>query len=77
VFDTMPVLKNKVSAFNDESCLLLLLMHRPVVDILAKYAHDVLGVYDAKDIYIVDSSVYENDVVNDPVIYGRSLDIML
>ena len=50
-----------------KSFLGLILRHNVAVDLLAKYSHDILHIYEAQEIYIVHSSVFENDVVQDPV----------
>ena len=45
----------------------LALRNQVAVEILAKYAHNVLEIYKGKDIYIVTQSVYKNDAVWAPL----------
>jgi hypothetical protein len=44
----------------------LAISHRPISDILAKFAYDILQVFEKKEIYLVDSTLYfnSNAVVN-------------
>lgn len=41
-----------------------MLMHRDAVDVLAKYAHNVINIYEAMEMYIVHSAAYENEAVD-------------
>ena len=60
-----------------EHLLGLALRNQVAVEILAKYAHNVLEIYKGKDIYIVTQSVYENDTVWAPLPVEKAIDNML
>jgi hypothetical protein len=66
VFRTAPALQNKMQGANHEHHLMLLLMHKQIVDLLSKYVHDVLGTFGSKDIYIVHPSMYEDCPIQVP-----------
>jgi len=55
-----------LSATPDSFFFTLAISHRPISDILAKFAYDILQVFEKKDIYLVDSTLYSNSnaVVN-------------
>jgi hypothetical protein len=77
VFDTTPGFKTKILGLDHDRILLLMLMHTDVVIQLAKYTHDVLSIYNATDIYIVDPSVYKDEVIQDPIEQNVSIDTLL
>ena len=55
----------------------LALRNQVAVEILAKYAHNVLEIYKSKDIYIVAQSVDENDDVWAPLPIEKAINNML
>ena len=77
LFDTAPTFKTKTLGLEHDRILLLMLMHTDVVIQLAKYTHDVLSIYNATDIYIVDCSVYKDEGTQDPREQNVSIDILL
>jgi len=50
---------NALSATPD-SFFTLAISHMPISDILAKFAYDILQVFEKKEIYLVDSTLYSN-----------------
>jgi len=60
-----------------EAHIYFMLKNQVAVEILAKYAHNVLEIYKGKDIYIVTQSVYENDAVWAPLPVEKAIDNML
>ena len=60
-----------------EAHIYFTLNNQVAVEILAKYAHNVLEIYKGKDIYIVTQSVYENDAVWAPLPTEKAIDNML
>ena len=50
-----------------KSFLGLISRHNVAVDWLVKYSHDILHIYEVQEIYIVHSSVFENDGAHNPV----------
>ena len=50
-----------------EAHMYFTLKNQVAVEILAKYVHNVLGIYKGKYIYIVTQCVYENDAVWAPL----------
>jgi hypothetical protein len=77
VFGIASALQNKMQGANYKHNFMLLLMHKGVVNLLAKYVHDVLTILGSKDIYIVHPSMYKNCPVQELVCPRASMDTML
>ena len=63
--------------FSHEHVLQLMLRHESTAEMLAKYAHNVLHVYEGEDLYVVHHAAYEDDPVQDHVQRLPILDKML
>jgi Reverse transcriptase (RNA-dependent DNA polymerase) len=63
--------------FTHEHILQLMLRHENTAEILAKYAHSVLVVYESEEMYVVHQAAYEDDPVQDSVQRLSILDKML
>ena len=66
IFDLCHSLHMNALSATPGSFFTLAISHRPISDILAKFAYDILQVFAKKEIYLVDSTLYSNSnaVVN-------------